>query len=207
MQIHRFTAPLVALVLGLTLTLNAHAGIINYSFSGTAGTGSSLDIGSGVVNISGVSFTAIGSILNETDLIPGEAILGVFAATTVYDFGALGAFETDSGADFYVQFQDSMVFIAGLSDVTAQEGIFPIGSGIIFANPNIPQAVGVLNFGDDPSNSVLRTQTNAAGHSLTLARFTTVPSANITASGQAPLPGTLPLMALALAALGLRRRT
>jgi uncharacterized protein (TIGR03382 family) len=207
MQINGYTAPLAALIIGLTLTANTHAGIIDYSFSGTAGSGSFLNLGSGPVNISGAAFTATGTLLNDTDIIPGDPFVGVFAATTNYDFGAFGVFITNNGADFYVQSQGSTTFVAGLSEATAQEGIFPIGIGTPFADPNISQAVGMLSFNDIPSNSVLRTQTNAAGHSLTLAVLTTVPSANITASGQAPLPGTLPLMALALAALGLRRRT
>jgi uncharacterized protein (TIGR03382 family) len=212
MQIHRFTAPLIALVLGLTLTANAHAVIIDYSFSGgTASAGSSLDLGNGVVDISGAAFTATGTLLNGTDL-ESEPMFGQFAATTVYDFGALGAFETDRGADFYFQIQGNslgqLLFFVGLGNSDLSEGLFPLGLGNPFATPNIPQAVGLLSFINEGfPTSHLRLQTNTAGQSLTIVIPAMVQNVNITASGQAPLPGTLPLMALALAALGLRRRT
>lgn len=43
------------LVLGLALSSTANAALIDYSFNGTAGAGSSIDLGAGAIDLSGVS--------------------------------------------------------------------------------------------------------------------------------------------------------
>lgn len=111
------------LVLGLALSSTANAALIDYSFNGTAGAGSSIDLGAGAIDLSGVSFTATGSVTDDTDLFP-VSFFGLFAATTTYDFGAIGSFITDIGAEFYAQGEVSPTdFFIGLTDAGANTGL------------------------------------------------------------------------------------
>ena len=162
--------------LGLLVTLlaapSAHAVLLNYSFSGVAGIGSSIDVGSGPVNVSGVAFTATGSMVNDVDLFNGGAVgdgFGLFAATTTYDFGGPLVFVTDMGADFYLQdcAGAAAVSCAGLTNSTVTAGFRfnfapPVPGNPDFGVPLGTQTASSANF------TPIRTQTNAAGHSLTI---------------------------------------
>jgi hypothetical protein len=81
----------------------AHAVLLNFSFSGTAGTGSQLSIdGAAPVDVSGASFTITGMTLDDIDFFPGGTV-SQFNAIWSFDFGILGVFTPDPGTAFYQQ--------------------------------------------------------------------------------------------------------
>lgn len=96
----------MAILLFLTAASTAaDADILNYKFSGWTAAGSTLDLGGGAVDISGVPFTVVGMTINDIDMLrPGVGdSAGAFAATSTYIFGGFGNFSTDFGGDVYSQ--------------------------------------------------------------------------------------------------------
>jgi hypothetical protein len=189
------------LIVGMAFAGGAQGAFV-YSFSGTAGTNSTLDLGGGPVDVGGAEFTASGRVENDTDLIPSDPEAGLFAATTTYDFGLLGTFVTDPGTDYYVQQSDGVTSFLGLVDVTLTGGFTPIGSFSI-TDPNLPAVLGTVTFSINPLRSFPRIQQNAAGYELDLR-----PTVNIGAATTAiPLPTSLALLGLGLLGLRLSRRS
>ena len=189
------------LVLGVLLVLAASAGnaiLIDYEFNGTVGTGTLDLVGSPQQHLAGQPFTASGTITSETDVNP-FVFIGQFTATTLYDFGSLGSFTTDAGADFFFQNESSFTATtgfgladAGLNGFEGRENSTPL------TDPNAPEALGLIVF--ESSAHSTRTQTNAAGDSFA---FTSI---NVTDVNISPEPTTAALLSLGLAGLALRQQ-
>ena len=188
----------------------AHASLLNYSFSGIAGIGSSMNLGAGVIDLTNKPFSAYGQTINDIDLFNGGVAgdsVGSFAATTTYDFGVLGAFVTDAGGDFYLQNCVSPVAVscALLATVNATAGFRMDYAPAIAGDPDFGIAIGAqaatgFAFAD-------RTQMNTGGDTLTIgAGRSEILSATVTAVGQVPVPSTLAIVGLGLLGMGLARR-
>ena len=208
---HRAFAATVALVLPLVAS-QAHAALLSYSFSGIAGAGSILDVGSGPVDVTGAAFTASGVTINDVDLFGGGVVgdgVGAFAATTTYDFGILGAFSTNAGGDFYLQncAGPTQVNCALLATLNAGQGFRVDFTPAVVGDPDFGIPLGTqLNIG---GQCITRTQSNASGDTLTLGCIDSrLISVTVTAAvaAAAPEPATLVLLGLGLAGLGWTRR-
>jgi hypothetical protein len=189
----------------------AQASTLTFSFIGIAGTGSVINLGSGDVDISGAQFTAFGQTINDVDLIdggvPGDDEFGMFAATTTYDFGVLGAFVTNAGGDFYTQncAGPAAVSCALLSDVALNVGFRLDFAPAVAGDPDfgVPlgtQAAATFQF-------FTRTQVNSSGHALTIATDgASLSSVTVTATDAAPVPEPATLLLLGTGAAGLLAR-
>src|SRR5687767_2533774 len=149
-------------VLGAPST--ASAALITFEFTGVAGPGSFINLGAGNVDVSGVVFTASGTTINDVDLFAGGVAgdgIGFFATTSTYDFGALGAFTTDVGADFYGQncAGAAAVSCALLSDLAALAGFRIDFAPAVPGNPDFGVPLGTQVATGFQINT--RTQTNA----------------------------------------------
>jgi PEP-CTERM motif len=139
----RALLPALTALTALAFVAPAHADLLSYSFSGVAGPGTVLDLGNGPVSAAGATFTIVGTTTTDLDLTaPGDGF-GVFAATTTYDFGALGAFTTNVGGDRYFQncYGAAGITCVGLFDPAEAAG-FLLGFAPIPANPDFGLAIG-----------------------------------------------------------------
>jgi hypothetical protein len=192
----RRITPVLMLVATLIAPTTARAAILSFEFFGIAGPGSTINLGGGAVDVSGLEFTASGQTINDVDLFNGGVAgdgIGFFAATATYDFGAFGAFTTDVGADFYGQNCGgaAAVTCALLSDVGAIVGFRMDFAPAVPGNPDFGIPLGTQAATSFQINT--RTQTNSAGHSLTLASGGSIRSATVTAT-DVPEPASLLLM-------------
>jgi hypothetical protein len=192
----RRITPVLVLAVTLIAPATARGAILTFEFFGVAGAGSTINLGAGAVDVSGLEFTAFGQTINDIDLFSGGVVgdgVGFFAATATYDFGPVfGAFTTDVGADFYGQNcgTAASVTCALLSTVNAGQG---------FRMDFAPAVAGDADFGIPLGTQVAvgslfiaRTQTNASGHSLTITPGS-IRSATVTAT-DVPEPASLLLM-------------
>jgi hypothetical protein len=209
----RKPSPVLMLLVMLVAPSAALATPLTFSFTGVAGADSSMNLGAGAFTLSGATFTASGSFVNDVDLFALVA-QGVFASTVTYDFGALGSFTTDVGGDFYFQScgGPSAIECVGLSNLLVTQGFQLNFTPPVAGNPDL----GGIPIGTESADSslfVTRTQTNSSGHSLTLAtgrdaRRARLSSVTATATSPTPIPepGTWLLLGAGLAGLAARRR-
>jgi hypothetical protein len=145
--------------------LAAAAESIRYTFGGVLSDGSYLQQSDDTfVDLSRAAFTATGIV--EGNLLQSD-FAGIFAATTVYDFGALGSFQTELGADRYVQFGESNA-IETVGLVSWETGYSEIIGFHVRISPTAVEAVGQLQVLGDltPVSTVVgydRFQRNSAG--------------------------------------------
>lgn len=186
----------------------AHASVLTYSFTGIAGPGSSISVGAGTVDISGIAFTASGQTVNDVDQFSGGAVgdgRGFFAATTTYAFGAFGSFITNIGGDFYGQNCSGIAAVncALLSDLGASVGFRIDFAPGVLGDPDFGIALGTQSATGFQINT--RTQLNASGDFLTIATGGQILSVTANAS-DVPEPMTLVLVGFGLAGIGITRR-
>lgn len=184
----------------------AHAVLLSYTFSGVAGAGSLIDTGlaGDPSDVSGVAFTITGQTTSDVD-VESNPGFGVFTATSTYDFGVLGSFTTDIGAEGFLQncVAASSVQCIGLTSVPLDLASFV---GVIFL-PGIPGSPNIAGsvLGTLPVVGTLgtaRSLSNTAGHSLTL----TVTDSSISAASVAAVPEPTTLILASIALLGACRQ-
>jgi len=191
------------LVTALLAPSVASAALVTFEFVGVAGAGSTINLGAGDVDISGVVFTASGQTINDIDVFDGGVAgdgVGLFAATTTYDFGALGAFTTNVGADFYGQncagpaaVNCALLATAGVGQGLRIDFAPPVAGNPDFGIPIGHQSATGFEF-------LERTQLNASGHSLKLTDSGTLSSVTATAA-EAPVPEPVSLTLLGMGGL------
>lgn len=195
----------LAMLIGcLVIAASAAATPVQYSFTGVMSGFSTLTQADGtIVDIGNAPFTARGTT-NGDVLGPWT---GLFLATTTYDFGALGSFTTDVGADTYVQRNRSGGAVTVITEIglIAFQPADLIGftiqiAGITIPDPTTTAALGaVVPLQTDHGNS--RTQANAAGQRL---RFTWGPNPiriqiSSASVDEVPEPATVSLLLVGLA--------
>ncbi len=190
----------LALVMSVLSPAPAHAALLTYSFNGVASAGSLVDFGGGPVAVGGVAVSITGSTTTDVDLTAAGDGLGLFAATSTYDFGALGSFTTDVGGDTYFQ---NCFSSTGITCV----GMFNGGTGFLLGFPEI---VGDPDFGmpiGTPAGgffagSDFRFLQNVGGGQM----FLSIDSLTAASIQAVPEPGTLALVGLGLFYLASRHR-
>jgi hypothetical protein len=208
----RFKSVAVLFAFTAIVPVSAMAEPIHYSFTGIMSAASSLTQGDGaVVDLSSAHFTATGIIGDVAD-----GALSVFTATTTYDFGALGSFTTNQGADRYAQLSsnggasvDTIGLVSwrpGFIDVIGF--LISIGSTPV-ADIGSPAALGIVA----PLRTRTGTQrflTNSSGQTLHIrvngqSQNVAISSAAVTRVAE---PSALLLLGLgALGAAALKRRS
>lgn len=75
----------------------AQASLLSYVIQGTSGSGSSLDLGSGAIDISGRPYTVTGYTVSDTEVGSrvSNPIAGQFATVATFDFGDGLSFTSD----------------------------------------------------------------------------------------------------------------
>lgn len=187
---------------------SVQATLLDYTFIGTSA-GGTLDTGSGPSTIAGRTFTITGSTINNIDLFSGLSVgseLGLFAATSTYDFGGGFTFFTDTGGDFYVQncAGSGGVSCSGLTDISVITGFTANLPATVLGDPNFPLPLGE-SLAPISTSSATRTLTNSSGHTLLLA-FTTQSISSLSVTATVPEPSTITLLCLGLLGIIGRRR-
>ena len=194
--------------------LPAQAGLLDFEFIMTAGTGSSADFGLGIFDLSGLAYSITGSTTSDVDSYQGgvaDDTVGGFAASVTFDFGAAGTFSTSTAQTnmLYVQNcgnSDTNISCAGLTDNVASIGFVGFFTGIAVSDVDIGQALGsnIVSLGTNFGNPF--NLTNSAGHSLSL-NFdgSSVTELSVTASS-VPEPASFLLLLSGLVLVGKKRR-
>jgi hypothetical protein len=187
----------------------ADADPIHYSFSGTWTRLSTMDLGYGLIDISLAAFTVTGTTIGDQSTYPDDPYFGAFAATSTYDFGALGTFTTDYGGDhFFVQRGVSSSGVPVILEVGLESWILGLGHGEVGFSVSISPVplppelapLGTLEpLGVRVSHE--RTFTNAGGQTLYLRGETggppsTQPQITSASVEAVPEPQTIWLLAL-----------
>jgi hypothetical protein len=191
---------LLALVMSALFSAPASASLLSYSFGGVTEAGSLVDFGGGPVAAGGVTFTITGTTTTDLDLTaPGDG-LGLFAATSTYNFGALGSFTTDAGADTYFQNCDSPTGITCVGLFNGADG-FLLGFTEILGDPDFGMPIGTPA-GGFFVGSTFRFLQNGSGDQM----YLSVASLSSASIQTVPEPGTLGLVGLGLFYLARRQR-
>jgi hypothetical protein len=200
----------LVLALGL-LPRPAAATTIDYSFRGVLGAigGGSLNLGNGtVIDLSGAAFTVTGHTISDVDFLHDPTdVVGMFAATATYDFGALGSFTTDAGGTRYTQVASCWGGKCG-NDLQTLGGNYFLN--VVAGDPTTLAANGVLYF-FPPFDFATNDWTNAGHQELQLSAGSTsgrqsiVNEATVTMA-PVPEPATLVLLTMGIGAFLVRHR-
>jgi hypothetical protein len=192
---------LIAAILTLAGMTPVQAAPLAYSFSGLTTAGSLLNLGAGLVDVGGVNFTVTGMTTDDIDQTPTSDGLGLFNATSTYDFGAFGTFTTDTGGDTYFQNCSSPAGITCVGLFNGSTG-FLLGFPVIAGDPDFGLAIGTPS-GAFLVGSEFRFLANDAGDQM----FVNAASFSNMSIQAVPEPGMVSLFGLGLAVLAWRRRT
>jgi hypothetical protein len=162
-------------VLAVVVSLAAPAAaepILAYKFTGTMAKGT-MNLGSGDIDVTGAPFVASGVTTGERFCVPSWCIGTPVHATTTYDFGALGAFTTNIGGDFFevVRTADGITGIGLRNEypgILGYQGFRAIISPIPYdGNPFDPPSFGpAVPLSTFPKAYGHRSMHNSAGHRL-----------------------------------------
>ncbi|MCZ4316080.1 PEP-CTERM sorting domain-containing protein [Comamonadaceae bacterium G21597-S1] len=190
----------LALVLSVLSSVPASAALLTYSFNGITSAGSVLDLGGGPVDVGGIAVSITGTTTTDVDLTAVGDGLGLFAATSTYDFGALGSFTTDVGGDTYFQDCSSPTGITCVGMFNGASG-FLLGFPEIVGDPDFGMPIGTPA-GGFLVGSEFRFLQNGSGNQM----FLSIDALTAASIQSVPEPGTLALVGLGLFYLGSRYR-
>jgi hypothetical protein len=158
----------VAAALIVLTAATARADSIRYTFAGTMSYGSYLDNGDGIlIDLSGATFSATG-ITGERF---ADSTWDMWLATTTYDFGALGSFTTNTGADKYVQ-NGILGSIGSVGLLSWQPGVMDTFGFWAAIPTQVASGTDPIAFGTVAATAAdvgARSQGNTAGQSFYLA--------------------------------------
>lgn len=199
----------------------AQATPVAYTFSGTLGLRSALTEANGATaDLIGIAFTVTGTTLDLPT--PAGYRTGMFLATSRYDFGAFGSFQTDEGGDLFMEMNmttDPTVAISrvGLalwypSTLDGLQGFMVDINPIVGVSLAAPIAIGTVDPIDPVAHtsSFFRSMANAEGQRLLIGANLQPTQALLTIDHvdvhDAPEPATLTLLALGFGLLVTRHR-
>jgi len=200
----------------LVMPGSASAVLLNYTFTGFAGPGSTLCLDpcniddDDPIDLLERAFRITGMTLSDIDSEPDDGT-GAYSAMSTYAFDGIGEFVTDAvTGEFYIQdcFSPDQFNCVGLTDPS-------ISAGFLAKHPlqpfdpdlgGVPLGGPFATLLDDAG---IRTLVNSFGHILVFIPFDIDDvSLTVTAKSQAPIPepSTILLLASGLAGLGFFRR-
>ena len=77
MKSTRLAAAALVVLFTFTASQKAEAALVSFTFFGTAGAGSTLDLGGGAFSVAGMMFTITGTTLSDVDMNPADGVRGL----------------------------------------------------------------------------------------------------------------------------------